>query len=197
MDCSIIVLWITSIAGDNRQAVERTGRYRTPTPVREAVWIITCVPADYVCGLGSSAVEQCVCIYMWVWRGRLKGGWGVEGLIHLLEEAHPRLPVSHTRCTHVSLNIWAVFFCLVWIFSDTLFCVSHYPVFTRTGWHDVELGRTEHITFHQLRICACQTACQSQIHYRAGGCGSAALCNAVRRDSLSMVESWVGRWYLV
>ena len=37
ISCSIIVLWITSIAGDNRQAVERTGRYRTPTPVWEAV----------------------------------------------------------------------------------------------------------------------------------------------------------------
>lgn len=42
---SIIARWITSIAGDNRQAVERTGRYRTPTPVWEAVWIISSLPA--------------------------------------------------------------------------------------------------------------------------------------------------------
>lgn len=42
---NLIVLWITSIASDNRQAVERTGRYRTPTPVWEAVWIISCLSA--------------------------------------------------------------------------------------------------------------------------------------------------------
>lgn len=39
-------MWITSIAGDNRQAVEQTGRYRTPTPVWEAILIISCVPVD-------------------------------------------------------------------------------------------------------------------------------------------------------
>lgn len=54
ISCSIIVPWITSIAGDNRQAAERTGWYRTPTPVWEAVWIISCLPADCLWGPGAS-----------------------------------------------------------------------------------------------------------------------------------------------
>ncbi len=65
ISCSIIVLWITSIAGDNRQAAKRTGWYRTPTPVWEAVWIISCLPADCLWGLGASDGWEGVCV-----------GWG-------------------------------------------------------------------------------------------------------------------------
>lgn len=56
ISCSIIVLWITSIAGDNRQAAERTGWYRTPTPVWEAVWIISCLPCRLSMGAGGPAM---------------------------------------------------------------------------------------------------------------------------------------------
>lgn len=74
ISCSIIVPWITSIAGDNRQAAERTGRYRTPTPVWEAVWIISCLPCRLSMGAGGPVsggeagegvgLSQC---WEWVW----------------------------------------------------------------------------------------------------------------------------------
>lgn len=44
--CSIMVLWITSIAGDNRQAAKRSGWHRTPASRWETVWIISRLPAD-------------------------------------------------------------------------------------------------------------------------------------------------------
>lgn len=62
ISCSIIVPWITSIAGDNRQAAERSGWYRTPTPLWETIWIISCLPADCLWGLGASDVWAGVCV---------------------------------------------------------------------------------------------------------------------------------------
>ena len=67
---SIIVPWITSIAGDNRQAAERTGWYRTPTPVWEAVWIISCLPRRLSMGAGDQ---------WWLGGGMCLGGGGVGG----------------------------------------------------------------------------------------------------------------------
>lgn len=54
--CSIIVLWITSIAGDNRQAVKRSGWHRTLASLWETVWIISCLPADCLWGVWQWAV---------------------------------------------------------------------------------------------------------------------------------------------
>lgn len=48
----IIVLWITSIAGDNRQAAKRSAWHRTPASLWEAVWIISRLPADCLWGWG-------------------------------------------------------------------------------------------------------------------------------------------------
>lgn len=62
ISCSILVLWITSVAGDNRQAVERSGWYRTPIPLCETIWIIS------FCRLS-------------VGRGLMRLGWGVVWLI--------------------------------------------------------------------------------------------------------------------
>lgn len=62
ISCSIIVLWITSIAGDNRQAAERSGWYRTPASLWETIWIISCLPADCLWGLGDSDVWAEVCM---------------------------------------------------------------------------------------------------------------------------------------
>lgn len=53
---SIIVLWITSIAGDNRQAAKHSGWHRTPASRRESVWIISRLPADCLWGVWLGAV---------------------------------------------------------------------------------------------------------------------------------------------
>lgn len=68
--CSIIVLWITSIAGDNRQAAKRSGWHRTP------VWIISRLPADclqevgvLMCGQGSGEFQWALSVLslaLWV-----------------------------------------------------------------------------------------------------------------------------------
>lgn len=62
ISCSIIVLWITSIAGDNSQAAERSGWYRTPAPLWETIWIISCLPADCLWGLEDSDVWAEACM---------------------------------------------------------------------------------------------------------------------------------------
>lgn len=67
--CSIIVLWITSIAGDNRQAAKRSGWHRTPASRWETVWIISRLPADclqevgaLMCGQGSGEFQWAVSV---------------------------------------------------------------------------------------------------------------------------------------
>lgn len=69
----IIVPWITSIAGDNRQAAERSGWYWTPTPLWETIWIISRLPADCLWGRGATDVQ----VGSAVWAGR---GGGVDAM---------------------------------------------------------------------------------------------------------------------
>lgn len=110
ISCSILVLWITSVAGDNRQAVERSGWYRTPIPLCETIWIIS------FCRLS-------------VGRGLMRLGWGVVWLSLTLQvervehKAHPRLPLWVTASYFIpSIQYLSIFFlcCVPTFYSFTL-----------------------------------------------------------------------------
>lgn len=92
--CSIIVLWITSIAGDNRQAAKRSSWHRTPAALWETVWIISCLPADCLWG---------------VWLGQSCVGRGLGVSVLWLSPAY-----STSKMTSVSHSRWPYSFFVAW-----------------------------------------------------------------------------------
>lgn len=170
---NLIVLWITSIASDNRQAVERTGRYRTPTPVWEAVWIISCLPAG-LWGLEApdgwmEVLSDCRSLFYDSFRLYRCCGTSRAQNIDKTTWSHMTLPTESTVYHPGSLSWWNLNF-KSWFIAIIFF---------------TEFGLTQ--SFWALicqflsKCCTCMWECQPQIPYQAGG-RSAAQCKAVCRS---------------